>query len=113
MFAGGERRVGYDVVDWVVDAVAGGVPDGALVHEDPLVDWRDVCDHGHAGAGLVEVVGYVVDDGAPRAEVGGLLVGELLTVQWVALVGVVGGEDIAVLSAVWSVNSSQGRYRTY
>ena len=58
--------------------------------EDPLVERRDVSYDCHARASEVLVVDDVVDDGAPGAEVGAGLVGELLAVEGVALVGVVG-----------------------
>jgi len=105
--AEGERGVGQDVVDGVVDAVRGGVADGGFVDEDPLVDWGDVLDVGHSWAGFVEGQGDVVDDWAPVVEVGGDLVGELLAVGGVALVGVVGDYLAVVLTvAIISICAS-------
>ena len=104
--AEGERGVGQDVVDGVVDAVGGGVADGGFVDEDPFVDWGDVLDVGHSRAGLVEGQGDVVDDGAPIVEVGGDLVGELLAVGRVTLVGVVGDYLAFVLTvAIVSIHA--------
>jgi hypothetical protein len=97
-------RVGHDVVDGIVDAVGRRVADGELVHEDPFLHGRDVRDDGHAGARDVLVVGDVVDDGAPSLEVGRGLVGELLAVQAVALVGVV-GDELALVLPLWCVRN--------
>lgn len=82
--------IGHDVVDGVVLAVGRGVANGEFVHEDPLVERRDVGYDCHAGAREVFVVGDVVYDWPPGFQVGGGLVGELLAVEGVALVGVVG-----------------------
>ena len=60
------------------------------MNEDPLVERRDVRYNCHARAGEVLVVDDVVYDGAPGAQVGAGLVGELLAVEGIALVGVVG-----------------------
>jgi len=82
--------IGHDVVDGVVLAVGRGVSDGEFVHQDPLVERRDVGYDCHARAREVLVVDDIVYDRPPGAEVGAGLVGELLAVEGIALVGVVG-----------------------
>ena len=52
-------------MDRVVDAVRGGVANGRLVHQDPLIQGCDVGDVGHAWACLVRGQGDVVDDWTP------------------------------------------------
>jgi hypothetical protein len=69
-FAEFKGRVGHHVVDGVVDAVGGRVADGKFVDENPFLDGWDVGYYGHAGAGDVLVVGYIVDYGAPGLEIG-------------------------------------------
>jgi hypothetical protein len=81
----------------VVDTIGRRVSDRKLVNQDPFLERLDVVDDSHARAGLVEVVGDIVDDRAPILQVAGCLVGKLLTVLGIALVRVVSNK----LALVW------------
>jgi hypothetical protein len=81
----------------VVDAIRRRVSDRKLVDQDPFLERLDVVDDSHAGTGLVEVVGDIVDDWTPILQVAGCLVGELLTVLRIALIRVVSNK----LPLVW------------
>lgn len=101
-FAEVQRGVGQDVVYGVIRAIGRGVANWQFVYEDPFLDRWNVLHDGHARAGNVLFVGYIVYDWAPIPEVGRCLVGKLLAVLRVALIRVVGDQLAFVLANMLS-----------
>jgi len=84
------------VVNRVIHPVRAGIAHGEFMHQNPLVDRRDVGYHGHPRSRDIQIVGHVVYDGTPGAEIGRHLVGEFLAVFGVALVGIVRHERVVI-----------------
>lgn len=96
-----EWAIGQDIVDRIEYAKAGLVSDRSLVNENPFVDGLNMGDVGHARAGIVFGVSYIVDYRTPIDEVGGYLMAELLAMQRVPLVGIVGNNGVFVWHEHW------------
>lgn len=70
-----------------------------LVDEDPFLQRLDVVDNGHSRSRLIQIVRDIIHNRSPMDHIARSLVSQLLSVQRISLVGVVGHELTVVLPA--------------